>query len=331
MKITFPKIIWFGRDTVEFLDQRSLPAQEDIFTAKSVEKVSYAIREMVIRGAPAIGIAGVYGMALAVTHGRDLQKAAAILRESRPTAFDLFYGIDWFLDNWKDNQDQRPFELARGYYDMIVDKCRRIGEHGNELIKDGARLLTHCNAGALAVAEYGTALAPMFVAHEQGKKTFVFADETRPRLQGARLTCYELCKAGIEHRLIPDNAAGYYLAKKEIDLVIVGTDRVARNGDFANKIGTYEKAVVAQENNVPFYVAAPLSTIDFGITQGDEIPIEFRSEDEVLYVKGNRIAPEDTRAENPAFDVTPAKFVTGFITEKGIYKPGEIRGLGPGR
>lgn len=328
MSITFPKIIWFEKDAVEFLDQRFLPEREDIFTARTVEKVSYAIREMVIRGAPAIGIAGVFGMALGVVTQRELEEAATILRKSRPTAYDLFYGIDWFLGNVKEDSGKHPFELAREYYDMIVEKCRRIGVYGSALIKDGTRILTHCNAGSLAVAEYGTALAPMFVAHESGKKIFVYVDETRPRLQGARLTCYELCKAGVPHRLIPDNAAGYYLAKKEIDMVIVGTDRVAQNGDFANKIGTYEKAVVAKENDVPFYVATPLSTIDFSIEHGDEIPIEFRSEDEVLYIKGQCIAPEETRAGNPAFDVTPARFVTGFITEKGIYRPEEIRSLG---
>ena len=327
MSITFPKIIWFEKDAVEFLDQRYLPEREDIFTARTVEKVSYAIKEMVIRGAPAIGIAGVFGMALAAVTERELEEAATILKKSRPTAYDLFYGIDWFLGKVSDVPERHPFELAREYYDMIVEKCKRIGEHGNALIKDRARILTHCNAGALAVAEYGTALAPMFVAHGGGKKILVYVDETRPRLQGARLTCYELGKAGIPHRLIPDNAAGYYLAKKMIDMVLVGTDRVARNGDFANKIGTYEKAVVAKENGIPFYVAAPLSTIDFSIGHGDEIPIEFRDEEEVLCIKGQRIAPEGTRAENPAFDITPARFVTGFITEKGIYRPEEIRAL----
>lgn len=328
MKIEFPKIIWFEKEEglkVAFLDQRDLPLEENTFVAKTVEEVAKAITVMVIRGAPAIGIAGVFGMALGAAQGRDLQEAAKILRKSRPTAYDLFFGIDWFLERFTAGKD--PVALGEEYYAFIVDKCKRIGEHGNTLIKDGARLLTHCNAGALAVAEYGTALSPMFVAMEAEKDIFVYADETRPRLQGARLTCYELSKAKVPHRVIPDNAAGYYLAKGMVDLVIVGTDRVAPNGDFANKIGTYEKAVVAKENDVPFYVAAPYSTIDFSIETGEDIPIEFRSEDEVLHFRGERIAPMDTRAENPAFDVTPAKFVTGFITEKGIFTPEEIAGL----
>ena len=330
MKIEFPRIIWFENREglkVSFLDQRKLPLEENTFVAKTVEEVAEAINVMVIRGAPAIGIAGVFGMALGASQGRDLEEAATILRESRPTAYDLFFGIDWFLEHYQPGSGQDPVALGEEYYAFIVDKCKRIGEHGNTLIKDGARLLTHCNAGSLAVAEYGTALAPMFVAMEAGKDIFVYSDETRPRLQGARLTCYELAKAKVPHRLIPDNAAGYYLAKGMVDLVIVGTDRVAPNGDFANKIGTYEKAVVARENNVPFYVAAPYSTIDFTIETGEDIPIEFRSEDEVLHFRGERIAPMETHAENPAFDVTPAKFVTGFITEKGIFRPEEIAGL----
>ena len=327
MKISFPKLIWFEKESVCFLDQRFLPLEEKVFSARGVEEVAYAIREMVIRGAPAIGIAGVFGMALAEKRGLSLLAAAKILKETRQTAHDLFYGIEWYLNRRREDGETRPELLAEEYYRTIVERCKRIGAFGEPFIKDGARVLTHCNAGALAVAEYGTALAPIFVAKEKGKDVFVYADETRPRLQGARLTCYELVKAGIKHRLIPDNAAGYYLSRGDIQLVIVGTDRVARNGDFANKIGTYEKAVVAKENGVPFYVAAPTSTIDFKLESGKEIPIEFRSENEVLYINGVRIAPLETRAENPAFDVTPAKFVTAFITEKGIFKPKEIRKL----
>ncbi len=327
MDENYPKIIRFEDAFIHFLDQRRLPGEEVIYSARTVEEVTFAIKEMVIRGAPAIGIAGVFGMSQAVMTRRDLREAAQIIKASRPTAYDLFFGVDWFLEQEPRLKEVSSREIAMEYYHMIVDKCRRIGEYGSTLIKDKAKILTHCNAGALAVAEYGTALAPMFVAQEKGKDIFVYVDETRPRLQGARLTAYELAKAKIPHRLIPDNAAGYYLAKGEVDLVIVGTDRVAANGDFANKIGTYEKAVVAKENNVPFYVAAPCSTIDFSLETGEKIPIEFRSEDEVLVINDERIAPLETKAENPAFDVTPAKFVTGFITEKGIFGPGELSAL----
>jgi translation initiation factor eIF-2B subunit alpha/methylthioribose-1-phosphate isomerase len=209
--------------------------------------------------------------------------------------------------------------------------CKSIGEHGSALIKDGSRVLTHCNAGALATVDFGTALAPMRVAHRAGRKFFVYVDETRPRLQGAKLTSWELLNEGIDHAIIADNAAGHYMSRGQVDLVIVGADRIVSNGDFANKIGTYEKAVLAKESGVPFYVAAPVSTFDFSLTSGSGIVIEERSQDEVLLVGGRRISPEGSRAMNPAFDVTPARYVTGFITENGVSRPGEFSSLVEGR
>ncbi len=215
--------------------------------------------------------------------------------------------------------------MAEAYANDIVERARKIGEFGNTLIKNGDKILTHCNAGALAVLDWGTALAPLRYAKREGKDIFVWVDETRPRLQGARLTSWELLNEDIDHRIIADNAAGLLMKKGKVDLVIVGADRIVRNGGFANKIGTYEKAVVAHENNVPFYVAAPISTIDLSIESEDEIPIEERSEEEVLKVGKTIIGPRGARAYNPAFDITPPEYVTGFITEYGIMRPEEIK------
>ncbi len=230
---------------------------------------------------------------------------------------------------------------ANQYAEWSANNCRLIGEFGEKLIKDNSGILTHCNAGALACVDYGTALAPIRFANDAGKKVHVFVDETRPRCQGARLTAGELAREGIPHHLIADNAAGHFMQMGEVDIVIVGADRVAANGDIANKIGTYEKAVVAHENGIPFYVAAPSSTIDFKCRSGKGIPIEERGQDEVLYMFGQiegvlgipagsarvRIAPKETPARNPAFDVTPSKYITGIITEHGVYKPGLIKNL----
>jgi S-methyl-5-thioribose-1-phosphate isomerase len=220
-------------------------------------------------------------------------------------------------------RDEDLVDAADAYADSIVDMCYRIGKNGSPLIRNGYHVLTHCNAGALATVDFGTALAPIRVAHRAGKKLFVYVDETRPRLQGAKLTAWELLNEGIDHAIISDNAAGHYL-KDSVDLVIVGADRIARNGDFANKIGTYSKAVLAKENGIPFYVAAPISTFDMKIKDGNSIPIEERSEDEVLFLNECRIAPKGSKALNPAFDVTPGRYVKGFITENGILKPREL-------
>ena len=309
--------------TVKMIDQRLLPGKLKIVTIRTYQEMAEAISNMTVRGAPAIGAAAAYGMALAWIEGVDLMRAAKTIKATRPTAHDLFYAVDLMLAE----EGGDLAEAADAYADGIVSMCETIGKHGSKLLKDGSRVLTHCNAGALATVDFGTALAPMRVAHRAGKKLFVYVDETRPRLQGAKLTAWELLNEGIEHRIISDNAAGHYL-KKDVDIVIVGVDRIARNGDFANKIGTYEKAVLANENRVPFYVAAPASTFDLSIRKGADVVIEERSEDEVLLVDGVRISPKGSHALNPAFDVTPARFVKGFITEKGIMAPGRFDLLG---
>jgi len=308
------RALWLEDNVVNFIDQRKLPYKIEIFTAKNVDDIAFSIKDMVVRGAPAIGAAAVYGMAFGK---RDLQKTAEQLKATRPTAYDLFYAVDYMINQIKDGEDE--FEVATRYVEDIINRCKRIGEHGNTLIKDGMKILTHCNAGALATVDYGTALAPFRVAHKEGKKFFVFADETRPRSQGL-LTAWELHQEKIDHAVIADNAAGYFMRKGEIDMVITGADRITKNGDFANKIGTYEKAVLAKENNIPFYVAAPISTFDDTIENGSKIIIEERDRVELLEINGNKVMPEWVNVRNPAFDVTPKKYVTGYITEEGILK-----------
>jgi S-methyl-5-thioribose-1-phosphate isomerase len=316
------RALWMEKNAVRMIDQRLLPGKLRVMTIRTYREMAEAISNMTVRGAPAIGVAAAYGMALAWLRDADLDKAAKTIKATRPTAHDLFYAVDRMLAS----RDGDVSEAACVFADGIVSKCESIGMNGAKLLKDRTRVLTHCNAGALATVDFGTALAPMRVAHRAGRRIFVYVDETRPRLQGAKLTAWELLNEGIEHRIIADNAAGHYL-KKDVDIVIVGADRIAENGDFANKIGTYEKAVLAKENGVPFYVAAPVSTFDPSTKRGDDIVIEGRSEDEVLLVDGVRISPKGSRALNPAFDVTPAKYVKGFITEKGILKPGSISAL----
>ncbi|UCE92121.1 MAG: S-methyl-5-thioribose-1-phosphate isomerase [Methanobacteriota archaeon] len=312
------RAVWWEDGAVRVIDQRLLPDQLQIARIASYEEMADAISDMTVRGAPTIGASGAFGIALAWAAKSDLRKAAERLRATRPTAHDLFHSIDLMLKH-----GDNVVGAALSFADSIVSKCRRIGEAGSELIRDGARILTHCNAGALAAVDYGTALAPMRVAKRSGRDLFVFVDETRPRLQGAKLTAWELSNEGIRHAIIADNAAGHYM-KSEVDLVMVGADRIAANGDFANKIGTYEKAVLAKENGVPFYVAAPVSTFDPSLETGDGIVIEERSADEVLSIGGVRVAPDGSEALNPAFDVTPGALVSGFITERGILGPGEF-------
>ncbi len=319
------RAVWMEGKTVQMIEQRLLPHKLEIFIAKTVDEVCYSISDMVVRGAPAIGVTAAYGMALAVLTGEDILDAAKRLKATRPTAYDLFHAVDHMLE--KLDNGEEAVSAAEEYADLIVEKCRLIGEYGESLIPDGARVLTHCNAGALATVDHGTALAPMRAAHNKGKKIFVFADETRPRLQGAALTSWELVQEGIDHAIIADNAAGHYMFRGEIDLCIVGSDRVTANGDFANKIGTYEKAVVAHENGIPFYVAIPVSTVDFSLHSGKDIPIEERGQDEVRIVNDGLICHKDAKARNPAFDVTPARFVTGYITEIGVLRPDELHKL----
>jgi S-methyl-5-thioribose-1-phosphate isomerase len=306
--------IWQDGNVVRFIDQRKLPYSFEIFTARTVDDVAFAIKEMIVRGAPAIGAAAAYGMALGE---KETQKSAQLLRVTRPTAHDLFYAVDYMIHSI--NQGKNTFVAASTYVEDIITRCKKIGEVGENLIKENTRILTHCNAGALATVDYGTALAPLRVAHAKNKKIFVFVDETRPRLQGL-LTTWELFQEHIPYVLIADNAAGYFMKNKEIDMVIVGADRIAKNGDFANKIGTYEKAVLAKENNVPFYVAAPVSTFDTTLKDGSQIVIEERRRQELTEINSNTIMPDWVSVKNPAFDVTPSKYVTGYITENGIRK-----------
>ncbi len=319
------RTVWLEDGMVKLIDQRYLPFDVRVYEAKTYEDVAVAIEDMVVRGAPAIGATAAYGMAQAREQGLDLKAVAERFRKTRPTGQDLFHAIDTMMTAAAAGEDL--VAAAERYANDDIERCRKIGEHGARLIRNGTRILTHCNAGALAAVDYGTALAPMRVAKEEGRQFFVYIDETRPRLQGARLTSWELLEAGIEHAIITDGAAGHFLGRGEIDLVLVGADRIAANGDTANKIGTYGKAVVAKENGVPFYVAAPTSTIDASLASGAKIPIEERSPQEVLHLDGRPIAPKDSPARNPVFDVTPAKYITGIITERGILKPSELQSV----
>ena len=305
--------LWWD-EGIQFIDQRKLPTKIEIFTATTLKDVCYAITDMVVRGAPAIGATAAYGMVLA----RNMAQGAKNLRQTRPTANDLFYAVDYMIKHQKQGDDL--LTAAENYVTDIITCCKKIGEQGNTLLKRNTKILTHCNAGALATVDWGTALAPIRLG--KNKNLYVWVDETRPRLQGY-LTSWELTQEGIQHAVIVDNAAGYYMAQGEIDLVIVGADRIAANGDVANKIGTYEKAVLAHENNIPFYVAAPRSTIDYHTPTGKTINIEERSFHEVTTIQGKHIY--NTSARNPAFDITPASYITGIITEKGIFDPQELK------
>ncbi len=320
-KVRDLRAVWFENGRVMMIDQRRLPAEIAIVGFDDYLDVAEAIRNMTTRGAPSIGATAAYAMCLAALRGCDIGKAAADVKAARPTANDLFYAVDYMCERLAKGED--PVAAADGYAQATVDKCALIGEYGSALIKDGMRVMTHCNAGALATVDVGTALAPMRKAWSQGKRFFVYASETRPRLQGMQLTAWELNQEGIDHAIIPDGASAYYMSKG-VDLIITGADRIAANGDFANKIGTFDKAIVAKRFGIPFYVAAPVSTFDFSTRTGEDIVIEQRSEEEVTMLNGQRIAPVGSRALNPAFDVTPAELVTGFITEKGILRPDEI-------
>jgi translation initiation factor eIF-2B subunit alpha/methylthioribose-1-phosphate isomerase len=311
--------VWMEKGAVKMIDQLKLPHEFRIHECRTYTETAEAIRNMTVRGAPAIGATACYGMAQAVLAKVSLEVAAHELGTTRPTARDLFDAIEYFIKN----RNQNPLETAGSYADASAERCKKIGEYGEKLIKNNSKVLTHCNAGALACVDYGTATAPMYAAKNKGKKFSVWVDETRPRLQGAKLTAWELSQEEIEHYLIADNAAGHYMQNGEVDLVIVGADRIAANGDVANKIGTYEKAVIARENGIPFYVAAPASTFDLKAKSGRDIRIEERDGREVLEIDGVRITDGDTPAKNPAFDVTPARYVTGIITEEGILNSWE--------
>jgi len=331
----FKSIEW--RDNkVYMIDQRLLPLEEVYREYTDFLDVAEAIREMVIRGAPAIGVAGAMGVALGAlnieTEGRDeflreFERVCGCMAHTRPTAVNLFWAIERMKRVVAENQNlpiptlkERLVEEAKKICEEDIEINRQIGKNGSRFIKDGDTILTHCNAGALATAGYGTALGVIRRAVEEGKRVKVFADETRPFLQGSRLTAWELMKDAIDVTIITDNMAGYLMKKGLIDLVIVGADRIASNGDTANKIGTYSVAVLAKVHRIPFYVVAPTSTVDMNIRDGSKIPIEERDTAEVTHIKGIPVAPEGVKVKNPAFDVTPSLMVTAIITEKGVAK-----------
>jgi S-methyl-5-thioribose-1-phosphate isomerase len=327
MPETMPvRALWFSGGRLHLIDQRQLPGRKKILHLSRVEQVAQAIRTLTVRGAPAIGVAAAYGMVLAAKqpHGSP-EGAARMLRSTRPTAYDLFVGIETVRTAWANGKD--PLRTANAYRARIVEECHEIGRVGAALFRTRRRVLTHCNAGALATVEWGTSLAPLRVARDRGTSIFVWVDETRPLLQGSRLTAWELQEEGIPYAVIVDNAAGYFMQSGQVDAVLVGADRIARNGDFANKIGTYEKAVLAKENGIPFYVAAPWSTFDLSRPNGASIPVEERKGAEVLRIGGKALAPAGSTARNPAFDVTPARFVTAFITPGGVVSPAKVAGL----
>lgn len=323
------KAIWAENRTVFIIDQTKLPHELQILALKNYQETARAIKEMKLRGAGTIGVAAGFAMAqafLELSDIKNIQNAKQLIENTRPTAQNLFYATNLVYNkSINSNQPQKTaWKVAYEILKTDIENSKIMGKIGAKLIKDGDSILTHCNAGKLAIAGLGSALAPIYTAHNQGKKIFVYVDETRPRLQGSRLTAWELSQAGIPHAIIVDNAAGFFMQKGKIDIIFVGADRIAKNGDIANKIGTYEKAVLAKENNIPFYVVAPTSTIDMSCNNGDEIEIEERPKDEVLMINNNRIANENSDALNPAFDITPSKYISGIITEKGIFKNGKI-------
>ena len=327
----------FQKNQLVLIDQRKLPARVVNIHLTKPEEVWQAIREMVVRGAPAIGIAAAYGACLGVVHERlatrsdfltKLKSICGYLKTARPTAVNLSWALDWIYEKAEQSpktsvRDLKALVLneAASIHQKDIKMCFAIGRHGSSLIRDGDSILTHCNAGGLATSGYGTALSPLFEAKRAGKSFQVFADETRPLLQGARLTMWELKRYGIRATLICDNMAGSLMRKGLISKVITGADRIVRNGDTANKIGTYSVACLAKMHGIPFYVAAPRSTFDFSKQTGDEIPIEERNVAEVTHVHEQRMAPENVKAYNPAFDVTPHSLITAFITEIGVIKP----------
>ncbi|MGE5758166.1 MAG: S-methyl-5-thioribose-1-phosphate isomerase [Sideroxydans sp.] len=342
---------WFN-NRLEMIDQRILPAAFEYLSYYTAASVAEGIRSMVVRGAPAIGVAAAYGVALEalrlseepstlrqargerVEFNKGMEEGFKVLAASRPTAVNLFWALHRMRKVWESVATQAPQQIAQRLlaeaHEILSEDIRinkAMGANGAALLKDGARVLTHCNAGALATAGWGTALGVFRSAVEAGKKISVIADETRPFLQGARLTAWEMVQENIPVTLITDNMAGHLMAHGEVDAVVVGTDRVAANGDVANKIGTYMVAVLARRHNIPFYVACPLSTIDMNIASGKDIPIEERSVDEVKGFRDNHWAAEGVKIRNPAFDVTPAELVTGLITEKGVVLQPDAQGI----
>ncbi len=328
------RTVWMDKNIIKIIDQRKLPHLFHIINIKNYKKAAKAIKTMAIRGAPAIGGITAYAIAQAAINDKEtiffkfkenIRKVKEALIATRPTAYELFFAAEKVenavlrSENIKEAKKNAKY-AADEYVKRSLWAGKRIGIFGQKLIKNNYNILTHCNAGSLATIDFGTALAPIVFSKYDGKNIHVFVDETRPRLQGARLTAFELEHEKVPFSIIADNAAGYYMQKKVINMCIVGADRIAMNGDIANKIGTYEKAVIAKENNIPFYVAAPLATFDRSLKTGKDIEIEERNADEVLKLMGIRISTRKAHALNPAFDVTPAKYITGIITEYGIIK-----------
>ena len=334
-----PTLDWNAKNfELILLDQRALPGEVRYITCQDYTAVAEAIQKMVVRGAPAIGVAAAYGMALAAGRSaqsdlsslrEELNTAASVLQASRPTAVNLFWAVRRILklaDQPVSSPDELKEKLLAEAQRMAAEDVeinRRMAEYGAELIADGDTILHHCNTGALATVGWGTALGVIRMAHEQGKRIHVLVDETRPRLQGARLTAWELSQYGIPYHIISDGAAGYFLHSGQADKVFFGADRVAANGDVANKIGSYMLALAAKDNQVPVYSVFPISTVDLELENGDEIPIEERSQSEVLDIqlRGLRVTPVDAQARNPAFDVTPHRLLTALVTEKGVIRP----------
>lgn len=347
------RTVFWADDAVQMIDQRLLPARHEVIALRSVDAVADAIRTMAVRGAPAIGAAAAYGMALAARASRaqlstartsepvgmddsarlraDLDAAAATLIAARPTASNLAWAVARMLDAFERSGGRDTAAMLLAEAEAIADADiatnRRMGAYGAALLPDEATVLHHCNTGALATVDYGTALGVVRAAHEGGKRVHVIVDETRPRLQGAKLTCWELGRLGIPHTLIVDGAAAWRMAQGGIDAVLVGADRIAANGDAANKIGTYGLAILARHHGVPFYVVAPTSTIDLQTPGGEAIVIEERDGDEVTHVEGHAVAPDGTPAFNPAFDVTPQSLITAIVTEEGVVRPPFAAGL----
>lgn len=332
----FVTIDWTEAGAIRLIDQTRLPLEEAYVVCTSVDEVARAIRTMQVRGAPAIGIAAAMGLAMAArtiqastfaSFYAALEEIGAGLLRTRPTAVNLAWAVRRLLRAAQRLRDLPPAEIpgrltaeATAMREEDIRVNRTIGKYGQELVPDPARILTHCNAGGLATAGYGTAVGVIRAAAEAGKHIKVWVDETRPLLQGARLTAWELARAGIPTTLITDNMAGHFMRRGEVDFVVVGADRIARNGDTANKIGTYGVAVLARAHGIPFYVAAPISTLDLSLHSGDGIPIEERAPEEVTEIAGRRLAPRGIRAANPAFDVTPAGYIDGIITERGVAR-----------
>jgi len=339
------KTVEWTKDGVRMLDQRLLPSEETYLMLRSYDEVAEAIRKMVIRGAPAIGVAAAMGIALGASQSvgtsvadleDDLGYICEVMGKTRPTAVNLFWAIERMRAAFERNKNLNDVEQVKkllveealAIFNEDITANRAIGRHGEPLIPDNSTVLTHCNAGALATAgDYGTALGVIRGARDAGKKVAVIADETRPFLQGLRLTAWELAKDDIPVTVITDNMAGHVMKSGKVDAVVVGADRIAANGDTANKIGTYMVAVLAREHGVPFYVAAPMTTLDLSLASGDEIPIEERDSMEVTHIRDHQLGPDGVNVHNPAFDVTPHQFITAIITDRGVARPPYIKSL----